>query len=134
MKKKKQAQTKRISILCHFLSVCLYKHNYEPAHNYYCRLNGAISFIIMIFCIDSALWQVARSPIKRDGRSVYRCCLEHFCVLYSNFRFHCTCISKTKNNCSSQKICLRSQTVWCFVTNSDVDFRTMYSLHRLLPI
>lgn len=28
----------------------IYKHNYEPAHNYYCHINGAIYFIT-IFCI-----------------------------------------------------------------------------------
>lgn len=67
---------------------CIWKHNYEPAHNYYCRINGAIYFI-MIFCIrhlvavnGSVCWELLKRLCGVVSRLV-----SSFLVLCVVFKF-----------------------------------------------
>lgn len=81
MRKKKKKEKKHqtwiylYSCCLKCVCVCIYKHNYEPAHDYYCRINGAIYFI-MIFCI--------RRFVAVNGSVAWVLgALKYFCVVLS---------------------------------------------------
>lgn len=77
-RRRRRRNIRRESIYIHAVSsvcVCIYKHNYEPAHDYYCRINGAIYFI-MIFCI--------RRFVAVNGSVAWVLgALKYFCVVLS---------------------------------------------------
>lgn len=93
--------------------VCIYKHNYEPAHDYYCRINGAIYFI-MIFCI--------RRFVAVNGSVAWVLgALKYFCVVLSCLVLSCVMLY------SNLILCTRSMpqvSAWVMLNNALDEERT----------